>query len=185
MKKRSDHAAGNKPVSSIMTREFAVVRDSLDVESLTKFLLRRKLTCAAVSNARGALIGYVSMIDLVRERYMNGETEDDAPASADMRHRNDGELRSGFHLESLPRASAGDIMMPFVLRLPETAPIDEAAVLMAAENVHRVLIVSASDEAVGIISALDILRWLAERDGYVAPESVTSRWRASCEYATA
>jgi CBS domain-containing protein len=185
MKKHgSDQAAGSQPVSSIMHREFAVVHDSLDIESLTKFLLRRNLTCAAVSNDRGILVGYVSMIDLVRERFMNGETAEDLPASEELRHANGGELRRGFHLDALPRARTRDIMMPFVLRLPESAPIDQAAAVMAAEGVHRVLIVSDTDEAVGIVSALDVLRWVAERDGYAVPESSQGQWRASCEYAT-
>lgn len=184
MKEMSDQVAGSEPVSSIMTRKFAVVRASLDVDSLTRFLLERKLTCAAVSNQSGALVGYVSMIDLVREHYLNGDTNDDASAGVEMRLSNSGELRRGFHVEGLPRATASDIMMPFVLRLPETAPIDEAAALMASEGVHRVLIVSPSDEVVGIVSALDVLRWVAERDGYAVPENVKGRWRASCEYAT-
>jgi predicted transcriptional regulator len=184
MKKHTKSRAGSEPVSSIMSREFAVVPKTLTVELLTKFLLERSLTCSAVSDHHGALIGHVSMIDLVRERYINGETGNDAPAEAPMKHGYSRELRSGFHLQAIPRGTVGDIMMPFVLRLPESASIDEAAALMAAENVHRVLIVSASDEAVGIVSALDVLRWFAERDGYPVPEGARARWRASCEYAT-
>src|SRR5207302_9509611 len=100
------------------------------------------LTCAAVSDERGVIVGYVSMIDLVRERYINGETEDDAPASKQLARGFNGELRSGFHLEAVPRATVGEIMMPFVLRLPDSTSIDEAAALMACEAVHRVLIVN-------------------------------------------
>lgn len=174
----------SEPVSSIMNREFAVVPKTLSVDRLTKFLLERSLTCSAVSDHRGTLVGYVSMIDLVRERYMNGETDNDASARAQMKHGRDPALRSGFHLDAIPRATVGDIMMPFVLRLPEGSSIDEAAALMAAENVHRLLIVSASDEVVGIVSALDILRWMAERDGISVPDATRARWRASCEYAT-
>jgi CBS domain-containing protein len=131
------------------------------------------------------LVGYVSMIDLVRDRYINGETdsENDLDARDHMRKDFQGELRSGFHLEALPRATVKDIMMPFVFRLPMDAPIDQAAALMATENVHRVLIVGPQKMVVGIVSALDVLRWVAERDGYSVPEDTRARWRASCEYA--
>jgi CBS domain-containing protein len=174
------HMPGTNPVSSIMTRDFAVVRDSVNVHELTKFLLERRITCAAVSDACGKLVGYVSMTDLVRERFMNGETENYAPS----RKRTARSYSDGFHLESVPRATVRDIMMPFVFRVPENAPIDHAAALMAREGVHRVLIVSEANEVVGIVSALDILRWLAKQDGYVVRESRNARWRHSCEYVT-
>src|SRR5687767_9657515 len=65
----------DSPVSTIMTRDFEVVRDDLDVDRLAKRLLAQRVSCAAVSDAGGNLIGFVSMIDLVRDRYLNGETE--------------------------------------------------------------------------------------------------------------
>ncbi len=49
MKKHSD-VSGARPVSSIMSHDFAVVRGTLDVVLLTKFLLERSITCAAVSD---------------------------------------------------------------------------------------------------------------------------------------
>jgi CBS domain-containing protein len=41
-----------------------------------------------------------------------------------------------------------------------------AATVMAIEGVHRIPVTSESGEVVGILSALDVLRWLAEQDGY-------------------
>ena len=184
MKPRKHSIPGSKPISSIMSHDFAVVRDIVNVALVAKFLLERGITCAAVSDESDSLIGYVSMIDLVRERYINGDTDNDASARTEMRRGFNGDLKSGFHVESTPRATARDIMMPFVLRLREDAPIDEAAALMAFERVHRVLVVSKSGKLVGIVSALDVLRWLAIRDGYTVPENAKKRWRDSCEYAT-
>jgi predicted transcriptional regulator len=185
MSKRTSRRSGSSPVSSIMTRRVAVVRDSLSVESLTKFLLEHGITSAAVSDEYGTLVGHVSMIDLVRERYLNGETEEDASARKQMRRESNENLRSGFHLEPAPRARVSDIMMPFVLRLSERASIDEAAAVMAREGVHRILVVSESNTVVGIVSALDVLKWLAKRDGYAVSGNEGAQWRSSCEYATA
>jgi CBS domain-containing protein len=135
-----------------------------------------------VSDEHGALVGYVSMIDLVRDRYLNGETETGAAeGSNDVL---DAELGLGYHYESHPHVTARDIMMPFVLRLPESAAIDEAAALMAVEGVHRIMVTSPSNEVVGVVSALDVLRWLAERDGYALPKSKRAKWRQKCEYVT-
>lgn len=60
-----------------------------------------------------------------------------------------------------------DIMMPMAFTLPESASLSHAAALMAYENIHRVPVVSADGSVVGIVSAMDIVRWVAEQDGYV------------------
>ena len=60
-----------------------------------------------------------------------------------------------------------DIMMPIAFTLPEGASLSHAAALMAYENIHRVPVVAADGTVVGIVSAMDIVRWVAEQDGYV------------------
>jgi CBS domain-containing protein len=60
-----------------------------------------------------------------------------------------------------------DIMMPIAFTLPESASLSHAAALMAYENIHRVPVVGADGSVVGIVSAMDIVRWVAEQDGYV------------------
>lgn len=60
-----------------------------------------------------------------------------------------------------------DIMMPIAFTLPESASLSHAAALMAYENIHRVPVVAADGTVVGIVSAMDIVRWVAEQDGYV------------------
>lgn len=60
-----------------------------------------------------------------------------------------------------------DVMMPLVFALYETAAVSQAAGLMAVEGVHRLLVASPRGELVGILSALDVMRWLADRDGYL------------------
>jgi CBS domain-containing protein len=68
-------------------------------------------------------------------------------------------------------ATVASIMMAMAFTLPETATLSRAAALMAFEGVHRIPVVSAEGRVVGIISSLDIARWLAQNDGYIAPGS--------------
>jgi len=179
---RVSHLHGaDRPVSTIMTQDFEVVRDDLDVDRLVKRLLQRKVTCAAVSDATGNLIGFVSMIDLVRDRFINGDTES---ASWALAGSVDGELDSGFHLATRP-ARVRDIMMPCVLRISDGASIDEAAALMASEGVHRIVVVAASKRVVGMVSALDVLKWLGQQDGLIVHDDPEHRRRTACEYAIA
>ena len=52
--------------------------------------------------------------------------------------------------------------------MPAHSSIARAAALMSYERVHRVVVLSPSRAVVGIVSAMDVLRWLARNDGYAA-----------------
>jgi CBS domain-containing protein len=51
----------------------------------------------------------------------------------------------------------------FALR--EDATLSQAAFLMASERIHRVVVVSANGKIAGLVSALDVLRWMASAKG--------------------
>lgn len=53
--------------------------------------------------------------------------------------------------------------LPFCVRAD--AAITEAAALMAYEEVHQVPVVSEDDKVVGLVTSIDVLRWLANRAG--------------------
>lgn len=76
--------------------------------------------------------------------------------------------RSDLLAGTSPGATVADIMMPVAFSLPESASLSQAAALMAVECVHRIPVVSASGQVVGIVSTLDVTRWLAWHDGYIA-----------------
>lgn len=63
---------------------------------------------------------------------------------------------------------AADAMMPLAFTLDERATVAQAAALMATEGLHHVPIVSMKGRLVGLVSSLDIVRWLARNDG-IAP----------------
>jgi CBS domain-containing protein len=54
-----------------------------------------------------------------------------------------------------------DVMTPSHFSLAPTATLSEAAALMAWKGVHRVPIVAASGEVLGLLGALDVIRWIA------------------------
>lgn len=120
-----------------MTANVVCVRAGLSVDALSALFLERGVSGAPVVDDHGHPIGIVSKTDLVQQYH------DASPP---------------------PHATAGDIMMPLVFSLPPEATITRAAALMACEGVHRVPIVSADGQIVGLLSALDIVRWVAQLD---------------------
>jgi CBS domain-containing protein len=170
-------AAAYTPVTEIMTRDVVFARRDVSVEEMTRLLLERGLHGAPVVDQAGALIGFISITDLLRDRYERGDTDDTERPLAMARGTAGYDLGAGFHVEELARATVGDLMMPFTISVASRAPITMAAALMSIEGVHRVPVVSPSGAVVGIVSALDILRFLAEADGYRAAPGVQHHQR--------
>jgi CBS-domain-containing membrane protein len=76
-------------------------------------------------------------------------------------------LREGVDPEALP--SIREVMNKSVACLPATASISQAAALMAFERRSAIMIVDAHDRLIGQITAIDVMRWLARREGYLVP----------------
>jgi CBS domain-containing protein len=152
-------AAGHAVVGSVMTTDVVCVRADVSLEALAALFLDRDIGGVPVVGADGYPLGVVSKTDLVRERRDNG---DDTGAE----ERPDGRrFGDGYHVERFPRGTVADIMTPMAFTLREDAPLTQAAAMMAVEGVHRVLVVSDAGSVVGIVSSLDVLRWLAWYDG--------------------
>ncbi len=62
-------------------------------------------------------------------------------------------------------------MMYISFTLCEDTSLSHAAALMAYEGVQRIPVVSFEGKVVGMVSAMDVVRWLAQHDGYVVPDS--------------
>jgi len=77
-------------------------------------------------------------------------------------------------LVSRQEAVVNDVMCRLVISLRSSASVTMAAALMAYEGLRQLPIVDVDNRVVGMLSALDVLRWLAQQDGYCLP-SYTQR----------
>jgi predicted transcriptional regulator len=72
-------------------------------------------------------------------------------------------------VERTPKmARAGDLMMPLAITLNQQATIAHAAAVMSAEDFHHVMIVATDHTLLGVVSTMDIARWLARNDGFMS-----------------
>jgi CBS domain-containing protein len=151
-------------VVSIMSADTICVDPELSLEALLKLFLDHGISGAPVVNKEGRPLGVVSKTDLLRSQWENAgliELEPFAPDGAE-----DVELEPGFHLERIREGKVEDIMTPVSFTLSENASVARAAALMAYEGVHRVPVLSGSGQVIGLISALDVTRWVAETSGF-------------------
>ncbi|MCK6552778.1 CBS domain-containing protein [Myxococcota bacterium] len=162
---------GDEPssVGEVMTRDVVCVRSDLGIDSVRELLLARGFGGAPVVDDDGHPIGIISKTDLLRAEVdsLGGrEVAVPAPASSD-------DIDT---LDLPPQGrTVGDVMRPSVMAVGESAPICEAAAVMAGEHVHRVPVVASDGKVVGILSSLDVLRWIAWENGYLIPERAQGR----------
>ncbi len=139
------------PIRDVMNRDLACVFEDLSVETLEEVLLERELSGMPVVDCDYRLVGFVAMTDIVR--YVHEHRGwDEEPAAR--------ELAWGFHEEPRPPTIA-DVMVPVAVELQESCPLAKAIEVMASQRLHRVPVVSADGQLVGVVTAEDVLRRLA------------------------
>jgi CBS domain-containing protein len=70
------------------------------------------------------------------------------------------------HAGGLATQTAGTLMMPMSIALKDHATIAHAAALMASEDIHHLCVVDGEGRLVGVVSTMDLVRWLARNDGF-------------------
>ena len=140
----ADEAPTHTSISAVMVSEVVCIRDDLALDSLVAMLSHSQVAAFPVVDAEGAPIGIVSRTDLFRRL---AEEEGDTDQ----------------------RLCARDLMTAVVLTLPEWSTVAQAAAFMSFEGIHQIPVVSEHGKVVGMLSSLDILRWMAHRSGYLVP----------------
>lgn len=139
------------PIGDVMRRNVICAFEDFDVETLEELLLERGLSGVPVVDNDGKLVGFVAMTDVVRDLHARS-----APGEAAAT----GTLAWGFHEELEPR-TAGQLMTPIAFELQKSWPVARAVDLMATQHVHRVPVVSGDGKLVGIVTAGDVMQYLA------------------------
>ena len=133
---RTRTGADQVPVTEIMTRHVICAYPDLGLGALLEVMIRERLGCVPVVNEGGQPIGMVTKLDIV-EHFA-------APPSK-------------------PSPLVNDVMMPLAITIDDNATVAHAAALMAGEDMHHVMIVS-DRRLVGVVSTMDVTRWLAQND---------------------
>ncbi len=173
--------AARVPVGALMTRTVVCVRQDLSVETLEDILIEREISGAPVVGDDGKMIGFVTATDIVREVLDGGHSPhsgaaslpqwgDDArigPRGPGGEFHEVGFHEAGFHEQRATR-TVREIMHPVSLEVDESCPVGAAAALMAKEGVHHLPVVAGNAGVVGVLTSLDVLRWLAQESSAFA-----------------
>ena len=136
-------------ISEIMTRDLVSATPDMSLQDAMEILAERHVGALPVIDG-DVVVGIFSATDLLA--YI-AELEDATPSLSFRRRRK--------RTADLEDATVGDLMTRKVHSLPPDGTVDEAAWLMSEKRIHRILIMD-GDEAVGILSALDVAKAVAE-----------------------
>jgi len=150
MQPRLPEIAAATPVTAVMASPVVTVDEEAPVPDLLRLFIAGGIGAAPVVNPRGEPVGVVSKTDVLRAVYEDpscagpgaaAELETDPEQECDLRAR--------------------DLMTPGPLTVPESASVAEAASIMAREHVHRLFVIGRAGALTGVISAMDLVAWLA------------------------
>jgi CBS domain-containing protein len=137
----------------------------MDLREAAKIFVEERISGAPVVDELGNLVGVLSQSDLIEyELATERELTVEAPF---YRRPYDDALHParGFQLEALSADKVKDVMTPYLITVTEDTPIREVAARMAEHGIHRVIVVDEDEQISGIVSSLDVLRWVAEAAG--------------------
>lgn len=137
------------PLHQIMSRDVICARPDLDIGVVVELMIRHHIGCVPIVDDRQRPIGIITKTDVTEHVHA-------ALACASAR---------GPLPEDLQAHTADDVMMPLAFTLSAYATVAHAAMMMTSEDTHHVMVVSPSEELVGVVSARDIVAWVARADG--------------------
>jgi CBS domain-containing protein len=159
---REESSLMKRVAKDIMNANVVTVADTMDLREVAKILVEERISGAPVVDEMGNLVGVISQSDLVEyELATERELTEEAPF---YRQPYDDALHPsrGFQIEELPADTVKDVMTPYLIIIGEDTPIREVAERMAQCGVHRVIVADEDQQIRGIVTSLDVLRWVAE-----------------------
>ena len=127
-------------VGDLMERDVVCVRTDLSLDAAAVLLLEQPERTLPVVDANGHVVGTLCDAELQLE-IQSGRTELGTVLNA---------------------------MTPCALTVPESTSVTRAAAIMAFEDVSCLIVTAPGGAVSGVISATDLLAWLARADGYLA-----------------
>lgn len=150
------------PIAALMTAPAITVSELADLRTVAALFIGHVIGALPVVDASGRPVGIVTKSDVLRAYYEH----DERPAGPDAANAQ----RAGT-IERSNTPGVREVMSHVVFSLHPEADVTRAAAIMAHEGVHHVVVTAQDGRAIGIVSALDVMNWLARASGYVIAKS--------------
>lgn len=153
--------------SAIMSRNLLTVSPTDKLAEALQMMVENHVTGLPVVDSKGCCLGVISATDILT--YEQDHAEEAEDVNKDQTRYFDPErgqwesLRaSNFALEHFGHVLVNEVMNTNVLSVHGDASVDEVARLMVEQEIHRVIVVDGTQHLLGAISAIDIVRLVAD-----------------------
>lgn len=153
--------------ATIMSRNLLTVSPTDKLSEALQVMVENHVTGLPVVDRKGCCLGVISATDILT--YEQSHSDEAEEANAEWSRYFDQEagrwesLRaSAFALEHFGHIAVNEVMNTNVISVPSDAPVEELARLMVEQEVHRVVVVDRTGHLLGAVSAIDIVRLVAE-----------------------
>ncbi len=158
--------ATQTPIAAVMHTNPYRVTAQQPVRELLALFVDQGISAAPVVDEQGRPIGFVSKTDVVRQLHRPSPGE---------RHESDTQIQPWWDAERLSQLTVGAIMTPTVYSFPPETTVADATAAMAFEGMQHLPVVDESGTLVGMVSALDVLDWMARNAGYTPADGKEGR----------
>ncbi len=156
----------NLTAKDIMTTDVFCVPDNWPISEVVRAFSERKISGAPVVDARSTMVGVVSWKDLVQEDGYQAAFGDSEHLADYYQRTWEKPLNSSEFREQTLNADGDQpvsaVMTPAVFSIHENASIGEIARTMLSGRIHRLMVIGAEDELLGIVSSMDMLKAISE-----------------------
>jgi len=147
----------------LMQRDPITVSPETSLLSVQQLFLEEEINGAPVVDDRGAVLGVISSLDLLRavqDEYGGGVATGPAYFREDLPYSGPDWLQAPQDFQDrLGQLTAIDAAVRDIVSVSPDAPLAEVAATMRGQRIHRVLVVEGG-ELVGILTTFDLLRAL-------------------------
>jgi CBS domain-containing protein len=143
-------------VRRAMTQDVYAVSPATDLATAARLLVTQHIGGAPVIDSRGQVVGVVSLSDLADPDRGRSNTPGESLFYRVTGHHARA-IGDGADPTIAGSGVVADVMSPFVLSIDPDASLVDAARLMVADDVHRLLVLD-KGKLIGIISSMDVLR---------------------------
>lgn len=158
--------AAQTSIATIMRPNPYRVTAQQSVRELFALFVDTGVSSVPVVDDDGRPIGFVSKTDVVHQLHKASTRQPQEIVT---------HLQSWWDAERLSELHVGDIMTPAVYTCSPTTTVADATAAMAFEGMHHLPVVEESGELVGMLSALDVLDWMARNTGYTPADGKQGR----------
>jgi CBS domain-containing protein len=148
--------------ADLMTANPISLRATATVRQSVALLIDRGFSAAPVIDRAGRPVGVLSRADLLvhdRERVEYVAAVPDYYERTELKTAQ-GELLTGFEVENVDTTTVEEMMTPVVFSVTPDTPARQVVARMIALKVHRLFVVDSNGALIGVISAMDVLRFL-------------------------